>query len=188
VTRSRSSTPRPASQSPTFRQSSPGNNTAVAIRNISLSRPTRRPSFPPTLLLADNSIWQQRLSGLVTGLFAGLALLLATVGIYGLLSYSVSQRAREIGMRVALGARPRQILSTILGQGARLTLIGAVIGLLVAFGVTRMMSTLLYRVSVSDPTAFLFVTLILAGISMTACFVPARRATHVDPAITLRME
>jgi putative ABC transport system permease protein len=138
--------------------------------------------------LADNSIWQQRLSGLVTGLFAGLALLLATIGIYGLLSYSVSQRAREIGIRVALGARPRQVLSTVLGQGVRLTLIGVVIGLLVAFALTRMMSTLLYGVSVSDRPTFLFVPLILAAISMVACFVPARRATHVDPAITLRME
>jgi putative ABC transport system permease protein len=138
--------------------------------------------------LADNSIWQQRLSGLVTGLFAGLALLLATIGIYGLLSYSVSQRAREIGIRVALGAGSRQVLSAVLGQGARLTLIGVAIGLLAAFAVTRMMATLLYGVSVSDRSTFLVVPLVLAAISMVACFIPARRATQVDPAVALRME
>jgi putative ABC transport system permease protein len=137
---------------------------------------------------ADDSIWQQRLSGLVIGIFAALAALLAIVGIYGLLSYSVSQRAREIGIRLALGAQRSEVLSSVLGQGTRLTFTGLTIGLMATFIVTRMMSVLLYGISTTDWTTFVAVPLVLALISMVACCVPAIRATRVDPAMTLRSE
>jgi putative ABC transport system permease protein len=137
---------------------------------------------------ADDSIWQQRVSGLVIGLFGALALLLAIVGIYGLLSYSVSQRAREIGIRLAIGAQRRDVFASVLGQGARLTLIGIAIGLLATFAAARMMSALLYGISATDRPTFVFVPLILALISMVACIVPARRAIDVDPARALRSE
>ena len=138
--------------------------------------------------LADDSIWQQRGSGLIIGLFAVLALLLAIVGIYGLLSYSVSQRAREIGIRLALGAQRHEVLASVLGKGARLVLAGLAIGLIVMMTVGRMISALLYGISARDGATLLLVPLVLALISTVACFIPARRATLVDPAVTLRTE
>ena len=122
------------------------------------------------------------------GLFAVLALVLASVGIYGVISFAVSQRTREIGIRMALGGHPRDVLRLILGEGLKLVLAGVVLGLLAALAMTRLLSTLIYGVSATDPFIFLSVVALLVAVALAACFVPARRAMRVDPIVALRYE
>jgi putative ABC transport system permease protein len=121
-------------------------------------------------------------------LFATLALTLATVGIYGVISYAVSQRTREIGVRMALGANPRDVLRLILGEGLKLVLVGVVLGIIAALAMTRLLATMLYGVSVTNPVIFSSVVLLLVAVSLAACLVPARRAMRVDPIVALRYE
>jgi len=134
------------------------------------------------------SVAQQRFSMLVVGLFAGLALVLATVGIYGVMAYSVTQRSHEIGVRMALGARTSQVLKLILKDGMALALLGVAIGLAGAFALTRLMTTLLFEVTPTDAMTLIVVPLILLGVALVACYIPARRATKVDPLVALRYE
>jgi putative ABC transport system permease protein len=138
--------------------------------------------------ILSESIAQQRFSMLLLGIFAALALILAGVGIYGVMSYSVEQRTREFGIRLALGAQRGDVLKLAVGQGLKLVLIGVVIGLAAAFVLTRVMSSLLFGVSATDPTTFITISLVLISVAVLASYIPARRATKVDPIVALRYE
>jgi len=138
--------------------------------------------------MIGSSLGQRRLSMLLLGGFSGIALLLASIGIYGVMSYSVAQRTRELGIRMALGAARTRVLGLVVGQGMVLAGAGIAIGLLGAFGLTRLLGAQLYSVSATDPSTFVLVAILLAGIALLASLVPALRATRVDPIVALRDE
>jgi putative ABC transport system permease protein len=138
--------------------------------------------------LVDDNLAQRRMQASLLGGFAGLALLLAALGIYAVLSFAVTQRTREIGVRVALGASAREISRMILVHGVKLFLAGAALGLTAAFALARLLVHMLYGVSASDPLSFAGVTVLLAGVAYLACYIPARRAVRVDPVVALRYE
>jgi predicted permease len=135
-----------------------------------------------------SSVAAPKFNTFVLGLFAFLALFLAAIGIYGVLAYAVAQQWHEIGIRMALGAQRRDVMRLILVRGARLALAGLAIGTLAAFGLTRLMASLLYGVSASDPLTFAAVAIVLLAVALAACYVPARRAMRVDPIVALRYE
>jgi putative ABC transport system permease protein len=134
------------------------------------------------------SIGEQRFRTLLLGSFAGFALVLACVGLYAVVSYSVSQRTREIGIRIALGGRPREILALLIRQALALSCIGMVVGLIAALVLMRAMRTLLFDVTPGDPVSFGIALVLLAGVAVLASYIPARRATKIDPLAALRYE
>jgi ABC-type antimicrobial peptide transport system permease subunit len=141
--------------------------------------------------IVSESMSSQRFPMILLGAFAALALVLGAVGIYGVISYSVSRRVREIGVRVALGAGKRDVFRLVLGQGLRMVLAGLAIGVTAALALTRMLSSfsnLLYGVATNDPVTFFFVSALLTVVAMLACYIPARRAADVDPMTALRYE
>jgi putative ABC transport system permease protein len=161
-----------------------------ALRNTVLAIDPNQPitSIATMDEIMTGSIAQPRLSMLLMGLFGGLALLLAAVGIYGLLSYAVAQRTQEMGIRMALGARMTDVLTLVLKQGVALILIGEAVGLAGAFALTRLMRTLLFGVTPTDVPTFAAVAAVLTAVALLACYLPARRATLVDPLVALRYE
>jgi ABC-type antimicrobial peptide transport system permease subunit len=136
----------------------------------------------------DASVGLERLTVVLVGGFGLLALVLASVGIYGVISYSVTQRTREIGVRMALGAGPAEILGMVLRNGLLLTLAGVGFGLAAGLGLTRLIQSLLFGVSPTDPATFVIVPLLLTAVAALACLIPARRAARVDPIVALRYE
>jgi putative ABC transport system permease protein len=157
-----------------------------AVHSIDKDLPvTDVETFPDVL---GASVTQERFRTLLLSSFSGIALILAAVGIFGVISYSASQRTHEIGIRMALGAQQRDVLQLILGQGAKLALLGLGAGALAALLLTRLMASLLYGVSATDPLTFGTVAIVLLGVAVTACYIPARRAMRVDPMVALRHE
>jgi predicted permease len=138
--------------------------------------------------LLGQGLWPARMGAALLGLFGALALVLASIGIYGVLAYSVAQRTSEIGLRMALGAQPRQVLALVLRQGMLLALIGAGVGVAVALPVARLASGLLYGVSATDPLTYAAIIFLLMSVALVACYLPARRATRIDPLVALRVE
>ncbi|HEX7363314.1 MAG TPA: FtsX-like permease family protein [Bryobacteraceae bacterium] len=134
------------------------------------------------------SIVQRKGIAFLLAIFAGIALVLASIGIYSVISYSMSRRVQEIGIRMALGAQPRQVLRLVLMQGLRMLGISIGLGLVVSFGVTRLLSKLLFGVLPDDPSTFATVALVLAGIALFPVYFPARRAARLDPMLALRHE
>jgi putative ABC transport system permease protein len=136
----------------------------------------------------SKAVAPQRFNALVFGMFAGLAVILAGVGVYGVMAYSVVRRTHEIGIRMALGAERRDVIGLVLRRGALLAAIGTLLGFAGALALTRFLSNLLYGVTVRDPLTFVGVSLILAAVALMASYIPARRATKVDPIVALRCE
>jgi putative ABC transport system permease protein len=157
-----------------------------AVHEIDKDLPVDEVNTLPEILAREAS--PRRFNAMLFSVFAALALVLAATGVYGVLSYSVSQRTHEVGIRMALGAGQRDVLRLFMGQGMRLVLLGLIIGLGGAFALTRLMSSLLFGVSTSDKTTFAVVALVLMGVGVLACYLPARRATRVDPLVALRYE
>ena len=171
-----------ANQAPALLASAVRGQVRALDRNALVSR------VKPLRQMIDERASPKRMLTWMIGIFAAVAVALAGVGMYAVISYSVAQRAHEIGLRMALGALPRDIMKLVIRRGLKLTLIGMVIGLAGAFAMTRAMSFFLYGVTATDPPTFIGVSLLLAGVALLACWIPARRATNVDPMIALRSE
>jgi predicted permease len=169
-----------------------GNPSALlpAIRNEVKAVDPDQPVYAVETMehVLSQSVASERLSVMLLALFAGLAFLLAAVGIYGVISYSVTQRTHEIGVRMALGASTRDILRLVVWQGMRMVVIGLGLGLLVSLAVTRVMASLLFNVRATDPATFILVSLLLVAVALAATLIPARRAARVDPMTALRCE
>jgi putative ABC transport system permease protein len=162
----------------------------TALRRLVQSRDPDMPLYDVRTMEESlgYGLWEQRIYAVMMAVFAGLALLIAAVGIYGVMAYSVAQRTQEIGIRMALGAARQDVLRLVVGQAFRLTVFGIGLGLAGAYAMTRLMASMVFGVSVSDPPTFVGVTLILALSAMLAAWIPAERATRVDPMVALRAE
>jgi putative ABC transport system permease protein len=160
----------------------------VRSRLAALDRDQIISSIRPMDALITRTLRAPRFNMLLVVCFAAVALLLAAVGIYGVLAYAVTQRTHEMGVRMALGARRRDIFSLVLGQGMRLALLGVVLGVAGAFAVTRGLQALLFGVGAGDAVTFAGVALLLVAVALLACYIPARRAMRVEPVIALRYE
>jgi putative ABC transport system permease protein len=158
----------------------------AAVREIDPDQPIYSPLTMQEI--RAESVAGERLNLTLLSLFAGIALVLAIVGLYGVMSYSVTQRTHEIGIRMAIGARPRDVFAMILGQGVKLAVIGVAIGLVLAFAATRLMATMLFGVAPTDLPTFATISLLLISVAVLACYLPGRRATKVEPTISLRYE
>jgi putative ABC transport system permease protein len=159
---------------------------AAVVRSIDPDLPLDQVKTMDQLI--EESLAGERFSTVLFGSFAGVALLLAAIGIYGVMSFAVAQRTHEIGLRIALGAGPRQVLGLVLGEGMLLAGVGLAIGLAGTYFVGRLMKSILYQVSAMDPVAISGVTTALLLSALLACYIPARRATRVDPMVALRDE
>ncbi len=138
--------------------------------------------------LIARTLLQKKFTMLLLTIFAGTALLLAAIGLYGVISYSVAQRTRELGIRIALGAQKSDVLRLILRQGMTLVAAGIIFGIAASIGLTRLMATLLYGVSATDPLTFFALSIALLAVAFVACWLPARRASTVDPIVALHAE
>jgi putative ABC transport system permease protein len=169
-----------------------GNNPTLAgqVKNQIWSVDKQIPvtKLRPMTEVMSASLAAQRFNMTLMGIFAAVALILASIGIYGVISYSVTQRTHEIGIRMALGAKTGDVMRGVLKEGLLLAGIGVAIGIGAAFALTRVMSSLLFGVSTTDPVIFVSISLILIGVAVGATLIPARRATKVDPMIALRYE
>ena len=163
---------------------------SAAIRQVVASIDKEQPVFGIATMqdVVDASVSEPRTTLILLGLFSGLALVLAAIGIYGVISYSVGQREKELGIRIALGAKRGDVLRLVLAQGGKIALAGIVAGMAASLGLTQLMAKLLYSVSAFDPVTFSAAALGLALIAMAACYIPARRSLGVDPLIALRQE
>jgi putative ABC transport system permease protein len=163
---------------------------SAAIRQVVASIDNEQPIFGIATMqdVVDSSVSKPRMTLLLLGLFSGLALVLAAVGIYGVISYAVGQREKELGIRIALGAKRGDILQLVLAQGGKIALGGIGAGMAGSVALTQLMARLLYSVSALDPVIFSAAALGLATIAMAACYLPARRSMGVDPLIALRQE
>jgi len=162
--------------------------TNALAREVHALDPTLAPYAADRLLEAvDQRGYTQRLAVTLLAIFGGMALFLAAIGLYGVMSYSVSQSTRELGVRMALGAGVRDVLRLVMSRGLRLTIAGVVIGGAAALLLTRLMANLLYKVSPRDPIAFGAALIVLIAVALVACFLPARRATRIDPVRALRI-
>jgi predicted permease len=159
---------------------------ATVMTRIDSNLPTT--SFQTLEQVVDRAVSPKRFVTVLLGGFSVLALVLASLGIYGVISYSVSQRTNEIGIRIALGAQTSSVLKLIVGQGAKLAVLGVGIGLIASFVATNLMASLLFGVKATDPLTFLGIAALLTGVALFACYIPARRAAKVDPMIALRYE
>ena len=156
------------------------------MRDIDSTLPTY--SVSPLATVVSDSVAQRRFSMLLIVLFAVVALFLAAVGLYGVVAYTVSQRTREIGLRMAIGAAPSHVLTMVVGGGMKLALIGVVIGVAGALALARLVQTMLFEVAPSDPVSYVITAALLLAIAAVASYVPARRAMRVDPMVALQAE
>ena len=139
-------------------------------------------------LVIENTVKDKSVNTTLLSVFAGVSLLLAVIGVYGVMSYTVAQHTREIGIRMALGAQPATILRLIIGRGLMLVSVGVVIGVLASFGLTRFIEHMLFGVTPTDPLTFAMIVALLGLVALLACLIPAQRAMRVDPIVVLRSQ
>ena len=164
------------------------NEIAAAIRREVQAVDPAQPIYAVQAMnvVIENTVRDKSLNTTLLSVLAGVSLLLAVIGVYGVMSYTVAQHTREIGIRMALGARPRSILKLIMARGFMLVSVGVVVGLLASFGLTRFIENMLFGITPTDPLTFVAIIAILGAVALLACLIPAQRAMRVDPIVVLR--